>query len=44
VEEFLLRLRYWRFEKRGLNIPKRRRIVAKLGTSLVCGKAQLFAE
>ena len=34
----------WRFENMGLNVPKLRRIVAKLGTSLVGGKAQIFAE
>jgi len=34
----------WRFENRGLNVPERRRIVAKLGMSLVGSKAQLFAE
>jgi len=31
----------WRFENVGLNVPKLRRIVAKLGMSLVGGKAQL---
>ena len=31
----------WRFENMGLNIPKLRHIVAKLGMSLVGGKTQL---
>ena len=51
-EEFLLQLRngfwlgvygaQWRFEKVGLKVPKRGRIVAKFGTSVDGDKTQLL--